>query len=71
MVEPLTLVFYLLFFMVAVFLAGYNALYLRDVEKTTIYTGFSLPRKVEQAVRINVLLSVITLFLIGVFSLVR
>lgn len=71
MLEQLTLVFYLMFFVVALYLTGYNALYLKGMERTTSYTGFSLPRKVEQAVRINVLLSVITLFLIGVFSLVR
>lgn len=71
MVEQLTLAFYLMFFLVALFLTGYNALYLNGMRKTMHYTGFGLPKKIEQAVRINVLLSVVTLFLIGVFSLVR
>ncbi len=71
MIQQLTLLFYLAFFVVALYLTGYNALYLKGMEKTTQYAGFGLPKKVEQAMRINVLLSVVTLFLIGVFSLVR
>ncbi|OGK28781.1 hypothetical protein A3G67_00610 [Candidatus Roizmanbacteria bacterium RIFCSPLOWO2_12_FULL_40_12] len=71
MIKQLALVFYLMFFVVALYLAAYNVLYLKGMEKTMRYTGFGLPKKIGQAVRINVLLSVITLFLIGVFSLAR
>ena len=71
MIKQLAFVFYLLFFVVALYLTGYNALYLKGIEKTTKYTGFGLPKKIEQTVRITVLVSVSTLFLIGVFALVR
>lgn len=71
MIKQLVLVFYLMFFVVALYLTGYNALYLKGIEKSTKYIGFSLPKKIGQAVRINVLLSVITLVLISLFSLMR
>lgn len=71
MIDQMALVFYLLLFVLALYLAGYNLFYLKGIESTTKYVGFCLPKTIKQAVRINLLLSVVTLCVIGVIALAR
>lgn len=71
MIKQLALIFDFLFLVVALYLTGYNLLYLSGMKKTTKYTGFSLPEKIQQAMRVNVLLSVAAICIIGVFAVLR
>ena len=71
MIQQLALVLDFLFLAVAVYLTGYNLMYLYGMKKTREYIGFSLPVMVQQAVRANVLLSVIAICLVGVAALMR
>ena len=71
MIREFALFFDLLFFLVGLYLTGYNLLYANGMKKSARYIGFSLPKMVEQVVRLNIFLSIMALCVIGVFTILR